>query len=143
MALYVFAVQSTFALPPPQDLKQMNLSAQLIVIGRVEEKGSIILADKGEATGAVKELIVLRVLHVVKGNDLVTAGRHMRIETPRVATVEKGLQRMTTGVMPLKLAVGDVVVAYLEPSLHKGFFRPLAGGASVEVLPLKAGSVPK
>ena len=125
----------------------MNLSAQLIVIGRVEEKGSIILADKGEAAGAVKELVVLRVLHVVKGNDVVTAGRWMRIETARVAAVDKGLQRMTTGVMPLKVTVGDVIIAYLDPSPHKGFFRPLAGGGSVEVLPLKAagktGSVSK
>jgi hypothetical protein len=135
-ALGVIYASPVNALAPPALIAGKNLEAQVIVIGEIVGVGRILLSEDQPRLSPLKQLVVLRVLHVVKGQATVAVGDELRIESPMAWQVKSGIEAMRQGAAPLQVRSGEVVAAYLDPSPHAGFYRPKTGGTSLVVLPL-------
>jgi len=124
------------ALLPPKEISRLNLAAKLIVVGEVTETGTILLPDKARSADPAKTLSVVKVLHVVKGYGIIEQGATVRIISRRPRQDRNRISAKAAGDLFVQVKVGDLVVAYLDPSEHPGFHQPVAGGASVAVIEL-------
>ena len=125
---------TTFALMPPDDMAKKNLEAKLILIGKVKGTGMILLPEKGLRSDPKKGIFILNVLHVVKGYGIVKPGDKVHIIFRPAAKPKGGLVAHTAGSIQVKVEAGDLVVVYIDPSKHHGFYRPIAEGSSVVVI---------
>jgi len=62
-------VQQRFSIPPPKIIKDTNLKAKVIAIGKVEE--IVILKEQS--------YFELEILHVIKGYDIVKEGKEIKV----------------------------------------------------------------
>ena len=128
-------VETALALMPPEDIAAINLEAKLILIGEVTETGKILLPEKTSRTKGPKGLFVLKVLHVVKGFGIVSPGEqvtvifrlHPKSDLP-------GIFLHLAGGPFVEVKAGNIVVAYINPSDHPEFYKPVAEGSSVVII---------
>ena len=126
--------EGIFGMMPPVDMARRNLEATLILIGKVEETGTVLLPEKGQGISPVKGVFVLNILHVVKGYGIVKPGDNANILFRPSRKLKNGIVASTPGVIQVKVRDGDIIVAYINPSKHPGFYTPLAEGSSVVVI---------
>ena len=126
------------AIMPPDDTAKLNLKAELILVGEVKGAGKVLLPEKGR--DARKGVFGLRVIHVVKGYGKVKKGEEVHVIYRPLFEPKnnKGLTATQTGSVQVKVNAGDLVVVYINPSHHTGFYKPVAEGSSVVVI-LPAG----
>ena len=122
------------ALMPPKEMEKRNLEAKLILVGEVTEMGKVLLPEKGPGPAPPRGLFVLKVLHVVKGYGMVHRGGLVRIVYRPAPTGKGRIVAHRMGVPPVEVQPGNLVVVYIEPSRHRPFYRPLAGGSSVVII---------
>jgi hypothetical protein len=134
--LCFFLPGTAFAIMPPPEIAKLNLEAELILVGEVTETGSILLADSTADRYPKKGLFVVKVLHVVKGYDRTSPGDQIRVifRPTEEQSADGTVTRINQGILPVKVADGNLVVVYLNPAKHQGFYQPVAGGASVAVI---------
>ena len=126
--------ETIVAMMPPVDMAKRNLEATLILIGTVEETGTVLLPEKRQGISPAKGVFVLNILHVVKGYGIVKPGDTVHIVFRPSRKQKSGIVASTPGVVQVKVRDGDLVVAYVNPSNHPGFYTPLAEGSSVVVI---------
>ena len=119
---------------PPGDMAKRNLEAKLILIGKVKGTGMILLPEKGSRSSPKKGIFILNVLHVVKGYGIVKPGDKVHIIFRPAAKPKEGLVAHTAGSIQVKVEAGDLVVVYIDPAKHRGFYSPIAEGSSVVVI---------
>ena len=134
LLLCLLVPESIFAMMPPADMARRNLEAELILIGKVKEAGTVLLPEKGQGKSPVKGVFVLHILHVVKGYGMVKPGDTVHIVFRPPRKQKRGIVASTPGVVYVRVRDGDLVVAYVNPSDHPGFYKPLAEGSSVVVI---------
>ena len=128
-------VARIMALPPPHVIKARNLKANLILIGRVNGTGRVLIPEKTSGFQPLKGLFVLNVLYVIKGNEKIRKVDKVRVAYRLSRQAGTGLKAMTPGRLKVYVVPGDLVVVYLEPwETLEDFYRPLAAGASVVVI---------
>jgi len=120
------------AIMPPDDIAKLNLKAEVILVGEVKSTGKILLPEKGK--DARKGVFILNVIHVVKGYGKVTPNEEIHVIYRLPPGPTKGLTAHRTGSLQVKVEKGNLVVLYLNPSAHSGFYKPLAEGSSVVVI---------
>jgi hypothetical protein len=125
---------ATSALMPPEDMAKRNLEAKLILIGDVKGTGIILLPEKGSKSSPKKGIFILNVLHVVKGYGTVKRGDQVHIIFRPALKPKEGLVAHKAGSGQVMVEAGNLVVVYIEPSKHGGFYRPIAEGSSVVVI---------
>ena len=125
---------TTSALMPPKEMAKRNLEAKLILIGDVKGTGIILLPEKGSRSSPKKAIFILNVLHVVKGYGIVKPGDQVHIIFRPAPKPKGGLVAHTAGSIQVMVEAGDLVVVYIDPSKHHGFYRPIAEGSSVVVI---------
>ena len=125
---------TTSALMPPEDMAKRNLEAKMILIGEVKGTGIILLPEKGSRSSPKKGIFILNVLHVVKGYGIVKPGDKVHIIFRPAPKPKGGLVAQTAGSIQVMVEAGDLVVVYIDPAKHRGFYRPIAEGSSVVVI---------
>jgi hypothetical protein len=114
--------------------REQNLNAQLILVGQVQETDTILLSDLYGGTDSEKGVLVVKVLHVVKGYGIVNPDDEIRVIYYLTPKAEGGGVTGPQGAFPVAVEEGDLVVGYLDPSTYQGFYQSVAGGASVAVI---------
>ena len=122
------------ALMPPDDMAKRNLEAKLILIGEVKGTGMVLLPEKGSRSSPKKGIFILNVLHVVKGYGIVKPGDQVHITFRPAPKPKGGLVAHTAGSIQVMVEAGDLVVVYIDPAKHHGFYHPIAEGSSVVVI---------
>ncbi|MBW1813573.1 MAG: hypothetical protein JRJ39_07840 [Deltaproteobacteria bacterium] len=120
------------AIMPPDDIAKLNLKAELILIGEVKGTGKILLPEKGK--DARKGVFILKVSHVVKGYSKVKQNEEIHVIYRLPPEPAKGLTANRAGSLQVKVEKGNLVVVYLNPSTHSGFYTPITEGSSVVVI---------
>jgi hypothetical protein len=120
-------------------MEKRNLEAKLILVGKVQGTGKVLLPEKGQKGSAIKGVFVLDVLNVIKGYGIVKPGDKIHIIYRLPPEPKGGLVAHRTGSGQVKVEAGNLVVVFIDESRHHGFYRPLAGGSSVVLIkpPLK------
>ncbi len=108
-----------FSIPPPQIIKDTNLKAKVIAIGKVDEVVSL----------KEKSYFELKILHVIKGYGIVREGERIKVFFSKKECQKEGIVAYKMGEVEVKVKEGDLVVCYLDPL--KDGFRPKIGGLSV------------
>jgi hypothetical protein len=124
-----------FAMMPPNEIAQMNLEAEIIVLGRVTETGRILASDNTLGTNPTKGLFVAEVLHVVKGYSRVKRRDRINVifRLPEQSEIE-GSEVIEQGGASVDVEVGVLVVLYLDSSQQTDCYKPKLSGASVAVI---------
>jgi len=108
-----------FSIPPPKIIKDTNLKAKVIAIGKVEEVVSL----------KEQSYFELKILHVIKGYDIVKEGEKIKVFFSKKEFQKKGIVAHKMGEVEVKVKEGELVVCYLDPL--KDGFSPKIGGLSV------------
>ncbi|RLB12003.1 MAG: hypothetical protein DRG39_03070 [Deltaproteobacteria bacterium] len=108
-----------FSIPPPKIIKETNLKAKVIVIGKVEEIVSL----------KEQSYLELKIVHVIKGYGVVKEKEKIKVFFNEKTLQKEGIVAHKMGEVDVKVKKGDLVVCYLEPL--KDGFKPRIGGLSV------------
>ena len=128
-------VARVMALPPPHVIEARNLQANLILVGRVNGTGRVLIPEESSGFQPLKGLFVLEVLSVIKGSEKIRKGDKVQVAYRLSPSAGIELKAMMSGRLKIHVAIGDLVVVYLEQWKEpKGFYRPIAAGASVVVI---------
>ena len=119
LAFSFLLVRQGFSIPPPKIIKETNLKAKIIVIGKVEEVVSL----------KEQSYFELKILHVIKGYDIVREGEKIKVFFSKKEFQKKGIVAHKMGEVEVKVKKGELVVCYLDPL--KDGFKPKIGGLSV------------
>ena len=122
------------ALMPPEEIAKRNLEAELILIGTVSKMGKVLLPLKGDDQIKPRGLFVLKTQHVIKGFGSVKPGDLIKIIYRLPPKTAIGLQVVIAGDPPVKVSEGDVVLVYINLTMHTGFHIPVKAGSSVVVI---------
>ena len=122
------------AVMPPEKMAQRNLEAECILIGKVKGVGQILLPEKYSAQNPQKGVFCLNVRHVVKGYKAVKPGDNVHIIFKLPDKPKDGIMAEKSGVLPVEVDTGDLVIAYVNPFKSSRFYRPLAQGESVRII---------
>lgn len=132
LTIFIVLPAIAHAIMPSDDIGKMNLNAQMIIVGQVKSIGKVLLPEKGN--DARKGVFTLKIIHVIKGYKKIKREQDVHIIYRLPPKPSKGLTAQRVGSIPVNVKVGDLIVVYLNPSRHSGFYRPLAEGSSVIVI---------
>jgi len=107
-----------FSIPPPKIIKETNLKAKVIVIGKVEK----VVSEE-------QSYFELKIIHVIKGYGIVKEGEKIKVFFDKKTFQKKGIVAHKMGELEVNVKEGELVVCYLDPL--KDGFRPKIGGLSV------------
>ena len=128
-------VTRVMALPPPHVIEAKNLQANLILVGRVNGTGKVLIPEESSGFKPLKGLFVLTVIHVIKGSEKVRKGDKVQVAYRLSPPAGIELKAIMSGGLKIHVAIGDLVVVYLEQWKEpRGFYKPVAAGASVVVI---------
>jgi hypothetical protein len=139
------------ALLPPAQVQEQNLGAAEILVGLVEavrpapggSQSLLPASPPGEA-----RVFTLAITHVVKSQSRVKVGEPVEVLFVQEEVQTGPLARARTGISPVRVVPGDLVMVYADPVELAGrrFLKPLLAGLSVVRLgppPAKSGGAPR
>ncbi len=118
LAFSFLSIRQSFSIPPPKIIKETNLKAKVIVIGKVEE----VVPEE-------QSYFELKIIHVIKGYDIVKEGERIKVFFSKKECQKKGIVAHKMGEVEVNVKEGDLVVCYLDPL--KDGFKPHLHGLSV------------
>ena len=120
-------VQQGFSIPPPKIIKDTNLKAKVIVIGKVKK---VVSLEK-------QSYFELKILHVIKGYGIVREEEKIKVffSKKECQKEKEGIVAHKMGEVKVKVKEGDLVICYLDPL--KDGFKPKIGGLSVIRIPCR------
>ncbi len=118
-------VQQGFSIPPPKIIKDTNLKAKVIVIGKV----------KKVVTLEEQSYFELEIFHVIKGYGIVREEEKIKVFFSKKTFQKNGIVTYKMGEVEVKVKEGDLIVCYLDPL--KDGFKPKIGGLSVIRIPCR------
>ncbi|MGA1841030.1 MAG: hypothetical protein ACMUIU_10425 [bacterium] len=131
----IFQPKIVFGKILPEELTEKNQGAGVIVIGEVYDIGAAILirnAPEKPMSPPLNRFLVLKVVHVVKGEDNLKPKSLIHILSVDDPEKQKKGNKKAQKDFPFQTEKGFLIIVYADPVPdNPGFYKPLFGEKSV------------
>ena len=135
LILFIFQPKIASGKILPEQITEKNQEAGVIVIGEVYDMGAAILfksAPEKPLSPPLSRFLVLKIVHVVKGEDKIKPGSHIYILSVDDPEKQQEKDNKSQKGFPFKTEKGFLVIVYADPVPdNPGFYKPLFGEKSV------------